>query len=285
MSYLTLIARKRLIFDRKNFINDTTLAECNIYADFPEDLTKAYVMIIGPEDTPYYGGFYFFDFSFPENYPFAPPHVKYMTQGENCRFNPNLYVNGKVCLSILGTWSGPGWTSVQNISSVSLAIQSLLNENPLENEPSYEGAKTPRHINYRNYVEYQSLNVATLNMLKGVSANYQCFMPIMQKFILENKTKYDNKLADILKLKFTSSKVMYGMSTSLIKFNRLKTKYNNYFNPEAPTPIVETATAPLIYTSKSLSIMRIPQLKAILKQQKKTISGNKAILINRIING
>jgi hypothetical protein len=25
------------------------------------------------------------------------------------RFNPNLYINGKVCLSLLGTWSGPSW--------------------------------------------------------------------------------------------------------------------------------------------------------------------------------
>ena len=25
------------------------------------------------------------------------------------RFNPNLYNCGKVCLSLLGTWSGPGW--------------------------------------------------------------------------------------------------------------------------------------------------------------------------------
>ena len=30
-----------------------------------------------------------------------------LTHGKNIRFNPNLYVNGKVCLSIiLGTWAG-----------------------------------------------------------------------------------------------------------------------------------------------------------------------------------
>jgi hypothetical protein len=28
------------------------------------------------------------------------------TGGGRCRFNPNLYAGGKVCLSILGTWSG-----------------------------------------------------------------------------------------------------------------------------------------------------------------------------------
>jgi len=26
------------------------------------------------------------------------------TGGGTCRFNPNFYANGKVCLSILGTW-------------------------------------------------------------------------------------------------------------------------------------------------------------------------------------
>ena len=28
--------------------------------------------------------------------------------GGKVRFNPNLYNDGKVCLSILGTWAGPG---------------------------------------------------------------------------------------------------------------------------------------------------------------------------------
>jgi hypothetical protein len=30
------------------------------------------------------------------------------------RFNPNLYSDGKVCLSLLGTWSGPGWIPNQS---------------------------------------------------------------------------------------------------------------------------------------------------------------------------
>lgn len=54
------------------------------------------------------------------------------------RFNPNLYANGKVCLSILGTWSGPGWTSVQTMLSTLISIQSLMNPTPYHNEPGYE---------------------------------------------------------------------------------------------------------------------------------------------------
>jgi ubiquitin-protein ligase len=41
-----------------------------------------------------------------------PPKVKTMTtNGGTYRLNPNLYAEGKVCLSLLGTWQGPGWVS------------------------------------------------------------------------------------------------------------------------------------------------------------------------------
>ena len=61
------------------------------------------VLIIGPFDTPYEGGFFQFLLRFPPNYPFSPPRVKFLTTGDGTvRFNPNLYRNGKVCLSTLG---------------------------------------------------------------------------------------------------------------------------------------------------------------------------------------
>ena len=66
--------------------------------------------MIGPENTPYQYGFYLFDIKVPSEYPFKPPIVKFYTQNNKTRFNPNLYINGKVCLSILNTWSGPQWT-------------------------------------------------------------------------------------------------------------------------------------------------------------------------------
>ena len=36
------------------------------------------------------------------------------TGGGRVRFNPNLYACGKVCLSLLGTWSGPSWVPGQS---------------------------------------------------------------------------------------------------------------------------------------------------------------------------
>ncbi|MEJ1287758.1 ubiquitin-conjugating enzyme E2Z [Cricetulus griseus] len=100
---------------------------------------KIHALITGPFDTPYEGGFFLFVFRCPPDYPIHPPRVKLMTTGNNTvRFNPNFYRNGKVCLSILGTWTGPAWSPAQSISSVLISIQSLMTENPYHNEPGFE---------------------------------------------------------------------------------------------------------------------------------------------------
>ncbi|OWM88661.1 hypothetical protein CDL15_Pgr002428 [Punica granatum] len=102
------------------------------------DLLRA--VIVGAEGTPYHDGLYFFDVFFPLGYPSCPPHVYYHSRG--LRINPNLYNTGKVCLSLLNTWSGhknekwmPG---VSTILQVLVSIQGLiLNAKPYFNEPGY----------------------------------------------------------------------------------------------------------------------------------------------------
>ncbi|KAI9592742.1 ubiquitin-conjugating enzyme/RWD-like protein [Syncephalis fuscata] len=78
---------------------------------------------------------------FPRQYPSVPPVVRIITtDGGQTRFNPNLYADGKVCLSILGTWTGSAgeqWSSAHGVSSVLLSIQSIMSETPFENEPGY----------------------------------------------------------------------------------------------------------------------------------------------------
>jgi hypothetical protein len=63
--------------------------------------------VTGPEGTPYAYGLFFFDILFPQDYPNDPPLMLLETTGGGrVRFNPNLYADGKVCLSLLGTWHG-----------------------------------------------------------------------------------------------------------------------------------------------------------------------------------
>ena len=99
-----------------------------IYAVQDEvNATVIHAIIVGPFETPYEGGFFYFILNCPDDYPLHPPKVKLMTTGGGrVRMNPNcklliytfinisylfhsfiVYANGKVCLSILGTWKGP----------------------------------------------------------------------------------------------------------------------------------------------------------------------------------
>ena len=63
------------------------------------------VMICGPKKTPYEDGLFFFDAYLPRHYPTVPPKLHYHSFCTD-RLNPNLYEDGKVCVSLLGTWSG-----------------------------------------------------------------------------------------------------------------------------------------------------------------------------------
>jgi len=103
------------------------------------DLFRA--MVVGPPDTPYEFVPFFFDLALPAEYPREPPlahfHAHFVG---NERLNPNLYVDGKVCLSLLGTWSGPSWDPQRStLLQVLVSLQGLvLVEEPYYNEPGHE---------------------------------------------------------------------------------------------------------------------------------------------------
>ncbi|VDK44650.1 unnamed protein product, partial [Anisakis simplex] len=112
-----------------------------------ERLDVMKVLITGPSDTPYMNGCFEFDVWFPADYPNSPMHVNLETTGNHTvRFNPNLYNDGKVCLSVLNTWHGrpeerwnPGTSS---FLQVIVSMQSLiLVSEPYFNEPGYERSR------------------------------------------------------------------------------------------------------------------------------------------------
>lgn len=138
----------------------------------PNYATVLHALIIGPMETPYEGGFFLFLINVPDDYPHTSPTVKLQTTGGgSVRFNPNLYANGKVCLSILGTWSGPGWSVVQNIGSICLSIQSLMNEKPIHNEPGFESASQQDSIRYNDCIRHETLRIAVLEMVNVVNTS------------------------------------------------------------------------------------------------------------------
>lgn len=111
------------------------------------DLFRA--MVVGPPGTPYADLPFFFDLALSPQYPAEPPRVHYLSQfaSSSERLNPNLYCDGKVCLSLLGTWPGPGWDpNKSTLLQVLVSLQGLvLVEDPYFNEPGHESDAKSEH--------------------------------------------------------------------------------------------------------------------------------------------
>jgi len=104
------------------------------------------VLIIGPRNTPYHDSVFLFDVGFGSDYPKHSPGLFYhSTTGE--QFNPNLYPDGAICLSLLGTWHGEGvevWDPTSSsLLQVLLSIQGLIlgTEEPYYLEAGFEKRK------------------------------------------------------------------------------------------------------------------------------------------------
>lgn len=184
-------------------------------------------MIIGNEGTPYEDGFHFFDINVPETYPMDPPKVKYMTGDGRTRFNPNLYVEGKVCLSIINTWSGPKWSPIMTFGQVLLSIKSMiLIENPLTNEPGYENTSRDQIEIYNKFIRHQNLRVACLEQLLRVPPGFEVFEPHMVEYFQAKKSRIFER---ITQLKDTEDNLRlhldYGSVNCLTNYDHVKGLY------------------------------------------------------------
>ncbi|XP_068007554.1 (E3-independent) E2 ubiquitin-conjugating enzyme isoform X1 [Melanerpes formicivorus] len=116
----------------------TSLPDGIMVKTFEDRMDLFSALIKGPTRTPYEDGLFLFDIQLPNIYPAVPPLFRYLSQCSG-RLNPNLYDNGKVCVSLLGTWIGKGterWTSKSSLLQVLISIQGLI----LVNEPYYNEA-------------------------------------------------------------------------------------------------------------------------------------------------
>lgn len=91
-----------------------------------DDMFNWQATIMGPADSPYAGGVFFLNISFPTDYPFKPPKVHFTTKIYHC----NVHTNGSICLDILKDQ----WSPALTISKVLLSISSLLTD-PNPNDP------------------------------------------------------------------------------------------------------------------------------------------------------
>lgn len=209
---------KRLVQDIKT-IKKFPLDSQGIYYKHDEDnILKGYALIKGPEGTPYSYGNYFFDFDFPGDYPHTPPKVTFYNYGDNIRYNPNLYRSGKVCLSILNTWRGEGWTSCQTLTTVLLTLCTVLNENPLTNEPGITMQQATSVENYNRIIGFKNIEHAILGCvidLEKLPDKYSAFFEIVKKTFDEDKNKIKELIKKYKGLRSTIATSHYNMQVTI----------------------------------------------------------------------
>merc|ERR1712179_569430 len=103
-------------------------------------------LIMGPSDTPFEYGIFPASLSFPKDYPMNPPKLKFHTVN---LLHPNIYPDGRVCISILHP---PGadplgyetaaerWSPVQNVEKILISVVSMLAEPNPESAANVDAA-------------------------------------------------------------------------------------------------------------------------------------------------
>jgi ubiquitin-protein ligase len=186
----------RAIMQEVRAAADLTLENDGLLLRFdPNNLLTAYMVIVGLSGTPYEHCFFLFDISLARNHPESPPRLTYLTNDGRTRFNPNLYKNGHVCLSILGTWRGPGW-KMCTIESVGRAIQLfVLTATPLRCEPGFNGANLGAIAGYSQLVEYQSMRFSIVKAIENPPPGFAEFRPQLIQYFADHMDFFMAKLA------------------------------------------------------------------------------------------
>ncbi|EFC48069.1 predicted protein [Naegleria gruberi] len=102
-----------------------------------ENMRYFSVSIEGPPQTPYEGGIFKLELFLPDDYPMAPPKVRFLTK----IYHPNIDKLGRICLDILKD----KWSPALQIRTLLLSIQALLSapnpDDPLANDVAEEWKK------------------------------------------------------------------------------------------------------------------------------------------------
>ncbi|CDI98582.1 Ubiquitin-conjugating enzyme E2 G1 [Taenia solium] len=111
-----------------------------------DNIFKWQVLIMGPADTLYDGGWFKATLEFPQDYPNHPPKMQFLTD----MWHPNISPSGSVCISILHE---PGedrfgyerpeerWLPVHTVETIIMSVISMLAEPNPDSPANVDAAK------------------------------------------------------------------------------------------------------------------------------------------------
>jgi len=156
-SYGAILLRKQLKDLTQNPIDGFSVG-----LEDDSNLFKWRVMMEGPGGTDYEGGYFPCSLEFPQDYPNKPPVMRFLTPGF---WHPNVYKDGKVCISILHEAKEDKfntqekmeekWRPILGIEAILISVQSMLSEpnfdSPANVDAAVELKKDPK--SYRKKIK------------------------------------------------------------------------------------------------------------------------------------
>ena len=134
---------KRLQSELKQLIQEPNY----FFSVFPvnDNFYKWDVLLIGPPDTIFDGAIIKAEINFPEDYPNSPPKFKFITN----LYHPNIYPDGKVCISILNEGVdqfeyesiSERWNPSHSVNSILMSILSMLSAPNFESPANIDASK------------------------------------------------------------------------------------------------------------------------------------------------
>lgn len=175
-----------------------------------EDITTIHAVVVGAAGTAYEGGFFHLLVKCTKEYPMSPPKVRFMTTDEGrVQFNPHIWPNGHICLSLLGTMDGPTWTPAYSLSSVAVSIQSMLDESVGNVDGALDALE---HIilgfwnpGAAKAMRYETLRVAVCNTIESCLADNCPFPPSLRDQLLASFTDNYGKYEEVAKAELANN--------------------------------------------------------------------------------
>ncbi|KAI9045358.1 putative ubiquitin conjugating enzyme (UbcC) [Aspergillus affinis] len=125
------------------------------------------LIVLNP-DSSYYGGYFKALMKFPKNYPYSPPEFRFLRP----LYHPNIYQDGKLCISILhapgedemsGELASERWSPAQRVESVLISILSLLDDAEVSSPANVDAGIMLR----KDPVQYKSIVQSNVDASKN----------------------------------------------------------------------------------------------------------------------
>jgi ubiquitin-protein ligase len=160
-------AIKKIIHEYKQYLNDPS-SFYTIEQD-PNNIYIWKIYLFGPLDTIFEGGIFECQLIFPKKYPNAPPEFKFITN----LFHPNIYKDGKMCISILHNGNqinddftllyehiSERWNPSHSVNSILMSILTIIDNPNFESSANIDAT----NLWQKNWDEYKKIIYKTVSL-------------------------------------------------------------------------------------------------------------------------